>query len=88
MRSKHGEGRRIADAFFTRASEDSSYFDCKCGTKRKKIGMSYSNLVPYVREVHPEYKKVINPDGTFRQSELNTFFNPRSHQTCTAGCIL
>ena len=73
MVTKYGTARKIAETFFTRTPPDSHVYVCKCGVSRKWTGTSYSNLVSHVKTAHPEYQKVLNPDGALCQSEMTNF---------------
>lgn len=74
MRSFYGEGRRIADVFFTRISADSDHYVCRCGKHRKKAGTSYANLMSHVKTAHSEYKSTMNTDGSSKQTDIDKHF--------------
>ena len=78
MRATYGEGRRIAEAFFTPLNEGGDTLLCKCGKKRKKTGTSYANLLSHIRNIHPEHKEMMHPDGTFKQREIENYFQKTS----------
>ena len=74
MVTNYGTGRKISETCFTHTLPDGQVYVCKCGVSRKRTGTSYSNLVSHVKKAHPEYHKVVNPDGTLCQSEMTNFF--------------
>ena len=58
------KGTTIRDAFYTRSIEDPSYWICKCGSRRKKTGTGWTNLVTHVLNQHPdEYSSLQNAES-------------------------
>ena len=73
----------IRDAFYTRSIEDPSYWICKCGSRRKKTGTGWTNLVTQVLNQHPgEYSALQNEDSkkaaAKRESLPLTFYKKKA----------
>ena len=80
MPARFGVGRRVSELFFTRDGDNTNIFTCRCGTKRKKAGSSYQNLVSHVQSAHPDYLDVLSSDETVAQAQIDKYF-----QTSKAG---
>ena len=67
-------GKRVCPLLFTRESPTSSMYVCKCGTKRKRSGTSYNNLLTHVQSAHPNAYRTILADNSTAQCELEDYF--------------
>ena len=71
----YGYGKRISSLFFTRENNESTMYVCKCGTRLRRTGTSYSNLVSHIRTAHPECISLMHPDSTVTQKRIHEFFS-------------
>eukprot|EP00171_Calliarthron_tuberculosum_P003101 IDg3101t1 len=75
MAPQKGVGKRVCDLFFTRDSTNSNVFMCQCGTKRKRSGTSYSNMLSHVQSSHADaYQRVLTGERV-SQSQLDGYFS-------------
>ena len=54
MAEKKFSDKRISDFFLRNSEDNGAVYECKCGNKRKKTGLSYTNLVSHVQKAHPD----------------------------------
>lgn len=73
MSQRHWSGPRVCEVFYTRDAEQ-DYWRCKCGTRRKKVGSSYENLMSHIRSQHPTYKELFKCGLDVSQEQLDRYF--------------
>ena len=73
MIGNRGLGKPVAELFFERENE-SNIFTCKCGTKRKRTGTSYQNLLSHVQSSHPNYFAQLQSGEELTQKNLHDYF--------------
>lgn len=69
---KDSTGRRICNIFFTPGPDN--YWQCKCGTRRKKVGSSYENLMSHVRTAHPDYQELLKNGASVSEDQISFYF--------------
>ena len=74
MSRRYGVGRRVAELFFTKQSEHSDTYLCRCGTKRKRCGTSYQNLLSHVQTAHPDHIDLLTSDSDVSQERMDAYF--------------
>lgn len=73
-RTRASDGRRLAELFFTKDSNNNGYWKCRCGVKRKKSNSSYANLLSHIRTSHQDYEELLSADGDVSQCQIDRFF--------------
>lgn len=46
------DGKKLALKWFTKLDEDETTWVCRCGVRRKKSGLGYTNLVSHIQQSH------------------------------------
>lgn len=49
--------KRVMLIFFSEVANEDSLWECSCGTRRKKSGSGYANLISHVESKHPDELK-------------------------------
>lgn len=75
MPRRPGEGKQISEAFFKRESPHSNIYSCLCGTKRRRTGTSYQNLLSHIQSAHPEYESMLSSSDDLTQVQLDEYFS-------------
>ena len=73
MQATYGEGRCKADLHVRSENESGGSYICKYGTRSKRTGSSYANLISHVRTAHPEYKELVNVEYSETQRKMQEF---------------
>lgn len=70
-------GARAQQHFFKLIEGSSNVYVCVCGTRRKKTGTSYANLLSHLCSDHPGFEKFLNVSRDPTQSEINDLIRPK-----------
>ena len=70
-----GFSKRVSDVFVSPDPANASKFICRCGTRRKKSGSSYQNLLTRVQSAHPGLLRIISIDDDMCQAQLDSYFS-------------
>jgi len=70
-------GKVVRDEFFVPCEGIEGLWECKCGTKRKQSGTSYTNLVAHVKTEHPDdYKRMADEPSSNQISSADSITGP------------
>ena len=69
-----GVCRRVYEAMYTWDSTESNVFTCCCGTKRKRSGSRYSNLLSHAQSSHPNAYQIFLSGEKVSQAQLDDYF--------------
>ena len=70
--------------FFSKINH--AIWECRCGSRRKKSGSSYANLVSHVRFAHPDFEELLCADPNETKNRIHQFFS-NSKATVMCGWV-
>ena len=74
MAQSSGIGKCVCDAMYTRDSSNSNIYIRMCGTKRKRSGSSYTNLLSHLQSLHPDAYERPLTGREITQSQMDSYF--------------
>ncbi len=75
-------GKRLAELFFTCDSNDTNVWTCRCGTKRKKAGFSYQNLISHMQSASPDYFDTLSAGESLTKTHREQYFATSKSNKC------